>query len=298
MTCDGCEGPVAGTRFKCSVCPDYDLCSDCQAKGVHTEHALLPIWHPIQQWFPRGKWMKWMRHCMWNQNRGAQAQNQAQSSSQSAPQAEPNTGASGPEEPGPSAEAQANVNFLKNIGEEVAAMLSPLGIDVDIDVEHDGQRTKVTPASQSADVDMEAGENEAAAGEGEAKEPPATTGSDEEWTDLSCKEVDPSTGELQSLNPQDLDQDLEQSPSPKPRSSQNQAPKPGPATGPSGLREAALYPHLPEEAEPRLVEALSHMLSMGFTDEGGWLTRLLQAKGGDIGAALDAIQYNAKNKQR
>ncbi|RVE67625.1 hypothetical protein OJAV_G00104710 [Oryzias javanicus] len=66
ITCDGCEGPVMGMRFKCSVCPDYDLCSTCQAQGKHTEHALLPIWHPLQ-WFPRGKWMKRMRHCMWNQ---------------------------------------------------------------------------------------------------------------------------------------------------------------------------------------------------------------------------------------
>lgn len=45
------------------------------------------------------------------------------------------------------------------------------------------------------------------------------------------------------------------------------------------------------EADPRLVESLAQMLSMGFTDEGGWLTRLLQAKNYDIGAALDAIQY-------
>lgn len=51
---------------------------------------------------------------------------------------------------------------------------------------------------------------------------------------------------------------------------------------------------LPPEADPRLVESLSHMLSMGFTDEGGWLTRLLQAKDFDIGAALDAIQYAKK----
>lgn len=55
VTCDGCEGPVVGTRFKCSVCPNYDLCSACQARGTHTEHALLPIWHPLQvRCFMRG----------------------------------------------------------------------------------------------------------------------------------------------------------------------------------------------------------------------------------------------------
>lgn len=50
--------------------------------------------------------------------------------------------------------------------------------------------------------------------------------SDEEWTHLSPKEVDPSTGELQSL--------------------QNQALPPGAQQSPTGLKEAALYPHLPE----------------------------------------------------
>nr|2RRU_A Chain A, Sequestosome-1 [Mus musculus]3B0F_A Chain A, Sequestosome-1 [Mus musculus]3B0F_B Chain B, Sequestosome-1 [Mus musculus] len=49
---------------------------------------------------------------------------------------------------------------------------------------------------------------------------------------------------------------------------------------------------LGSEADPRLIESLSQMLSMGFSDEGGWLTRLLQTKNYDIGAALDTIQYS------
>ncbi|XP_044060968.1 sequestosome-1 isoform X2 [Siniperca chuatsi] len=267
VTCDGCNGPVVGTRFKCSVCPNYDLCSACQARGTHTEHALLPIWHPLQ-WFPRGKWMKRMKHCMWNQNH-AQNLNVNQDQDQERPESsKPAADCSAP------SASQANVDYLKNIGEEVAAMLSPLGIDVDIDVEHEGQRTKVTPPSQSAGVERnmetDGGISEGGASEGSK----VCRDSDEEWTHLNPREVDPSTGELQSLQPGNQDQD--------PPSGQQ---------GPTGLREAALYPHLPQEADPRLVESLSLMLSMGFTDEGGWLTRLLQAKNFDIGAALDAIQY-------
>ncbi|XP_029283086.1 sequestosome-1 [Cottoperca gobio] len=259
------------------------------------------------QWFPRGKWMKRMRHCMWNQN-----QNQDQ------------------DQPGPSKPAadcsapsasQANVDFLKNIGEGVAAMLSPLGIDVDIDVEHKGQRTKVTPDPQSVTPDPQSvtPDPQSVTPDPQSGTPthqhppppppffntgrslgpahfkssshakqvwapltyyilihvtyfPVCRDSDDEWTHLSPREVDPSTGELQSLQPED------------------QAPPSG-QQGPTGLREAALYPHLPQEADPRLVESLSLMLSMGFTDEGGWLTRLLQAKNFDIGAALDTIQY-------
>ncbi|KAH0516978.1 Sequestosome-1 [Microtus ochrogaster] len=34
--------------------------------------------------------------------------------------------------------------------------------------------------------------------------------------------------------------------------------------GPAGLKEAALYPHLPPEADARLIKSLSQMLSMGF----------------------------------
>ncbi|XP_023815306.1 sequestosome-1 isoform X1 [Oryzias latipes] len=298
VTCDGCEGPVVGMRFKCSVCPDYDLCSTCQAQGKHTEHALLPIWHPLQ-WFPRGKWMKRMRHCMWNQN-----QNQNQNPEQQEQQDQPRPSASSGDGGEPSA-SQASVDFLKNIGEGVAAMLSPLGIDVDIDVEHDGQRSKVNPPTQAGggddNVAMDVNEGESAT----AERSKASRDSDEEWTHLSSKEVDPSTGELQSLDPKNHECELPsggqqgppsggQQPSvgqQGPPSGGKQGPPSGGQQGPTGLREAALYPHLPQEADPHLVESLAQMLSMGFTDEGGWLTRLLQAKNFDIGAALDAIQY-------
>ncbi|KAL2077651.1 hypothetical protein ACEWY4_027155 [Coilia grayii] len=314
VTCDGCEGPVAGTRFKCTVCPDYDLCSSCQAKGLHKEHALLPIWHPLNnmfEWFPRGKWMRKMRHCMWA---GVQAQAQAQAQNQqgkcgsgSSSQQGHEAAAEEPTQAGASSAAQANVEYLKSIGEGVAAMLSPLGIDVDIDVEHEGRRAKVNPTppasggppSNQSDCSSGASGKLAARGNGgdpgshssassasEGLKVQKDMGSDEEWTHLSSKEVDPSTGELQSLR---LDEEMEEGlgEEPRPLSTSSSS-----SQGPTGLREAALYPHLPQDADPRLVESLSQMLSMGFTDDGGWLTRLLTTKNFDIGSALDTIQYS------
>lgn len=56
------------------------------------------------------------------------------------------------------------------------------------------------------------------------------SGGDDDWTHLSSKEVDPSTGELQSL----------QMPESEGPSSLNPSQE-----GPTGLKEAALYPHLP-----------------------------------------------------
>jgi len=49
VVCDGCDGPVVGTRYKCSICPDYDLCETCELKpGVHdSSHPLLKITVPL-----------------------------------------------------------------------------------------------------------------------------------------------------------------------------------------------------------------------------------------------------------
>ncbi|OQV13462.1 putative Sequestosome-1 [Hypsibius exemplaris] len=46
VTCDGCGGVVAGSRFKCLLCPDYDLCEGCHGKGTHSEHDMLVIRAP------------------------------------------------------------------------------------------------------------------------------------------------------------------------------------------------------------------------------------------------------------
>lgn len=48
VICDGCNGPVVGTRYKCSVCPDYDLCASCEGKGMHREHSKLAFPSPFE----------------------------------------------------------------------------------------------------------------------------------------------------------------------------------------------------------------------------------------------------------
>ena len=53
-----------------------------------------------------------------------------------------------------------------------------------------------------------------------------------------------------------------------------------------------IYPRVPAQVHPNLKirEALVQLTAMGFSDDGGWLTSLLESKGGDINKVLDALK--------
>lgn len=41
VVCDGCDKGIVGFRYKCLQCADYDLCSTCESKGMHSEHCMM-----------------------------------------------------------------------------------------------------------------------------------------------------------------------------------------------------------------------------------------------------------------
>lgn len=50
VTCDGCEGAIAGVRYKCTICRDFDLCAPCEARNEHdATHVFLKINRPVQR---------------------------------------------------------------------------------------------------------------------------------------------------------------------------------------------------------------------------------------------------------
>ncbi|XP_023374508.1 sequestosome-1 isoform X2 [Otolemur garnettii] len=282
VICDGCNGPVVGTRYKCSVCPNYDLCGVCEGKGLHRGHSKLVFPSPsgyLSEAFSHSRWLRKLKHGHFGWPGWEM-------------------GPPGNWSPRP-----------PRAGDAHSSPTAESGIEVDIDVEHGGKRSRLMPVSTESSSTEEKSSSQPSSCSSDPSKPEGNiegteqslteqmkkitlesvgqpeeqmesdncSGGDDDWTHLSSKEVDPSTGELQSLQMPDSEGPSSLDPSQE---------------GPTGLKEAALYPHLPPEADPRLIESLSQMLSMGFSDEGGWLTRLLQTKNYDIGAALDTIQYS------
>ncbi|KHJ80293.1 zinc finger, ZZ type, partial [Oesophagostomum dentatum] len=55
VVCDVCDAPfIVGTRYKCIVCDDFDLCQNCERTGVHSNHGMVRIVDPMRTHVPWG----------------------------------------------------------------------------------------------------------------------------------------------------------------------------------------------------------------------------------------------------
>ncbi|CAF0985261.1 unnamed protein product [Rotaria sp. Silwood1] len=54
VECDNCKGPIIGVRYKCAVCPNYDLCEKCSSSDIHSEHNMIKITKPGNFYHPYG----------------------------------------------------------------------------------------------------------------------------------------------------------------------------------------------------------------------------------------------------
>jgi len=176
-------------------------------------------------------------------------------------------------------------DYLQNVGSFVAAALDPLGIDVKIDIETPEGRKSCHVSRQTSSASAEAStsqepeketkeetkEKEDAVEKKEETEPArkSVTSSDdeEEWTVLNDKK------EAEA----DKKEDNGQGTSLYPKLAENP---------PAEIPSAPVASH----PDPKIQVALQAMMNMGFSNEGGWLSSLLEAKNGDIGKVLDILQ--------
>jgi hypothetical protein len=62
VVCDGCDvTPIKGLRFKCSTCPNYDLCQTCKDKALHPEHQFQSLQTTLFAPFGPQGWPGWAK---------------------------------------------------------------------------------------------------------------------------------------------------------------------------------------------------------------------------------------------
>ena len=141
VVCDGCGGSIYGTRYKCHVCRDYDLCTACKDRGYHNEHSMAALESPSGY------------HC-------PQAGYSCASSGYPWPPAGPGMttghGASCTANTNPPSSSDQQKGFFHSIGKAVASVLEPLGISVDVVDERKPSSEGAAPkeAYSASDIDV------------------------------------------------------------------------------------------------------------------------------------------------
>jgi sequestosome 1 len=334
VVCDGCNGSVIGTRYKCAICPDFDLCAECrEQKNVHkdTEYKMHRIDEPSNVWRAK-QWKKYygLGAHSYHQRRGPfgfgcrpraaagadqqcpfkQFQQQQQQQQQQTTEKQP------PKNPFQQTLNDFlpyfanNVNIvndpeqLKNIGEYLKNFLDPFGIDVSYYVDGNNKnkeeqqpKKEEQPERKEEDESMKTSTQEN-----------ATTSNI--FGDFKMDETQQQPEEPKATSPLSS---LFSSSSPFAKAAdalqqvllQQQQPE---ASAPS-MQESIVTEKKPETASASLenefnmvdiekelvvIKAVEQMKLMGYTDDNGWLTRLVASKDGNLNAVLDTLIPNGK----
>jgi len=179
-----------------------------------------------------------------------------------------------------------NAEYLKNVGTFVAA-LDPLGIDVQVDIETpEGQRSTVQTASSSSSSSSASRSSSVAADQKtkETSNEETEKINDEEWTVVDEKTDESAEREIPIQVSKDEEVGKIYPSLPDNQSTSFES------TSTASAAAKASGSTLTSHANPKIHVALQAMMNMGFSNEGGWLTSLLEAKDGDIGKVLDILQ--------
>lgn len=234
VVCDGCDGHVVGTRYKCTVCADYDLCSKCVDKGIHKEttHKMHKIDLP-----------GFFRRCPRNRffSGGAKRYDNLR-------------------------QQFTNNEELKRLGEFFKALVDPFGIDLDYYIStkpNDEQKEKKSDNTDEQKSDIK-----------------ETTEKKEE--NNSSNMVSSNLMSFDEKKPEETHASAPQLPT------QTSLPQPSYPNNEDNLVDRFNMVDLDKEV--KILRSVEQMKAMGYTDEGGWLTRLVVSKDGNINQILDSLK--------
>merc|ERR1712107_270090 len=276
VVCDGCDGQVAGNRYKCLVCPDFDLCMTCEYQGTYPHHKMvrlaeprskMPVINPQLMWrvangrtmCPRRFRCRTDRICkrkekahplelmMWPdlQVLGYQYRLLSQEMNQAE-----------------TTKCRKDIPKMENRDdqhmENVESILASLfGTIVDAfetvakdNKEADSSKEEDNNKMEERNVEKENTKRDISPEEGKCEE---------EWDLVESSDIKQTKKESEKLKVSAEPQKVENSEQASP-------------------------------VDPKIQFALRAMMNMGYTNEGGWLTMLLKDKDGDISKVLDIIQ--------
>ncbi|CAF0765214.1 unnamed protein product [Brachionus calyciflorus] len=303
IVCDGCEGSVKGTRYTCTVCPDFDLCSSCKNKGTHKEHDFITFTKPVRQRCPYGGRNRGFFRGMHRQ--GCRNQTHEQSSTNSTF----NNPFSGLFPFISSAIPTVNnPEQLKNFGEHLKQFLDPFGIDVDYyvdskDAKKDDKKSEEEKKSEekknekdtsfeNVDVKMET-MDDLKLNESQTR---ASSSSTFMGSSSSASASAESFFEKVPSAPQNFKESIEMAANSLKEAFEKQSfaefPKLSSLKTEEKLEENedSGFNVVDIEKELKYIKCVDQLKAMGYTDEAGWLTRLVIAKDGNMNSVLDALQ--------
>ena len=264
VTCDGCGNSVVGTRFKCTTCPDYDLCSACESKGVHKEtgHKFAKIAFPLF-FKPYLGCHRRNRH-----HRHQRAHNGMFNKMFGNIQSSLNT--------------MSDPEHLKKFGEflksTLAPVLDPLGVDVDYYVDNATKKKEThQPSASDSKMDVETDLKKTSLIKNNTDSNASSLLSEKDNT-AAAHSINNNSGysPIKPFYPHPIISETPKLSIPKNSFQKSQEDIDG-------------FNMVDMEREVKIMNAIAQLKEMGFTDENNWLTALVQSKDGNINAVLDLI---------
>jgi len=328
VMCDGCQGKVVGFRYKCLVCEDFDLCTNCEYVGCHPQHNMIRINNPDvfwpQQVFSPLRVLNQTKETSEKEKlkKKQQEENQCKSVEMFAPSVDALLGPTfemvvnamtGFQKKTDKVEDNAkkeskdgdghlenstleksfeqlskyiidNSKNIEKMGKAVSDLLEPLGVDVNVQFMPKVDSEKENENNETEHVNIKPVQEKTVSEENnlepeKEKYPENQTSvvsGDGEWNIIeNCGDNKDDTRNVELPNAphgtahdSKIPEDIVSAPS---------------TSAPTDASMIAVHP------DPKVKVALQAMLNMGFNNDGGWLTNLLETKQGDIGKTLDVL---------